>query len=367
MMKLSRGKRMLALFLSLIMVLTLVQSSVLTAFAEETEYVEMVREAEPAPEPVVQVEETPVEPVIEQPIEQPVEQPVELPAEQPAEQPAEISEPEQVEVPVEQPTEVPAEQPTAQETGNESEPSQEEPAADVTPAEEPADAIEETPAEEVAEEPEVTYSNELANYVTRVILRNESNVEIGSVSDAEAGSQVQAEIRYTIPGGAYEQHKTYTYQLSGGFPVNAFTEEPIRWGENVVGRYTVETNGRVTVYYQDGLVDKNGEIQDVIVVTGRLESGEINGAPVDLSPYIDSLVLYRNGEPITSGTTVTHGDNIKVSMHYTIPGSIFGTTRIYTYQIPANVKVSAQSGRITQGSQTVGTYTVSADGLVTFT
>ncbi len=85
-----------------------------------------------------------------------------------------------------------------------------------------------------------------------------------------------------------------------------------------------------------------------------------------LAPYVTSITLYRNGVEIDSGTTVAHGDAIKAQMTFTIAGSAMAQTRTYTYQLPTNVKYTAQNGNVIAGSVVAGTYTVNESGLLTF-
>ena len=141
-------KRVISLFLALVMVFTMLPNQVFASAAETedtgTEIIELTEE--PTEEPA----ETPTEAPAEEPTEAPAEEPTEAPAEEPTEAPAEEPAEEPTEAPAEEPTEAPAEEPTEAPVEEPTEAPVEEPAE--APAEEPADAEAETTPERICEE-----------------------------------------------------------------------------------------------------------------------------------------------------------------------------------------------------------------------
>ncbi len=100
--------------------------------------------------------------------------------------------------------------------------------------------------------------------------------------------------------------------------------------------------------------------------TDSENSTESNSSGIAIYPYVTSIDLTVNGVSVDSGATVTHGDVVKSTLSYTIPGSVYASEKTYTYQLPVNVKYSAQNGKIMYGTVEAGDYSVSESGLVTF-
>ena len=78
-------KRLLAILLALVMILSMIPVAAIPAFAEEY----LITDEAPAEEPAEAPVEEPVEEPIEAPAEEPVEEPIEAPAEEPVEEPVE--------------------------------------------------------------------------------------------------------------------------------------------------------------------------------------------------------------------------------------------------------------------------------------
>ncbi len=92
------------------------------------------------------------------------------------------------------------------------------------------------------------------------------------------------------------------------------------------------------------------------------DEGEGGTVAHDLSPYIQSLTVV--GDP----ATVADGDNVTISFSWLIDGEVHGGTDVFTYQLPANFAMEADStGPVSKGKggETIGTYTVNTSGLVT--
>ena len=91
----------------------------------------------------------------------------------------------------------------------------------------------------------------------------------------------------------------------------------------------------------------------------------------DFGQYItDTTFEVQNGnvwEPVDG--SVTDGANIRVTINYAIPeGIVTQNNRTIYYQLPKGIALEKdETGRVTIGNDEVGTYTITADGLITIT
>ena len=105
------------------------------------------------------------------------------------------------------------------------------------------------------------------------------------------------------------------------------------------------------------------------VQTTQLDNAWITDAAI--KEWLDDGTGKKNWVPVSE---VTEGDNIQVSISYTVPdGIITSSNKKLQYQLPDGidiVQVNGQypSGKITtpDGSEEIGTYTIDENGLVTF-
>ena len=104
------------------------------------------------------------------------------------------------------------------------------------------------------------------------------------------------------------------------------------------------------------------------------------GTPLDLAPYINTVVMYdSDGKPIPSGAVVTEGDLIEFKIEYTITGQQLGVmngetvtvnSNTLTYDLPKTFQiVQSDSGKIRNSfGQEVGTYVIDNEsGKITMT
>ena len=91
----------------------------------------------------------------------------------------------------------------------------------------------------------------------------------------------------------------------------------------------------------------------------------------DFGQYITGTTFeVQNGnvwEPVDG--SVTDGANIRVTINYAIPeGIVTQNNRTIYYQLPEGIALEKEeTGRVTIGNDEVGTYTITADGLITIT
>ena len=102
-------------------------------------------------------------------------------------------------------------------------------------------------------------------------------------------------------------------------------------------------------------------------------AGGTKSQTVDLSQFITTVSVQKLVNNVwTNSDTFTEGDSVRVFISYSIDSGVVGTaSRVVAYQLPDGVRpIKAESGRVgvnNSTSETVGSYTIDENGLITIT
>ncbi len=114
---------------------------------------------------------------------------------------------------------------------------------------------------------------ELYQYVDSLVIKIDkegdgSYVEVTDDTDIYHGDDLEIEFTWTIDGDTYKDYKTYYYQLPVTLNIDAAVTGDVKQDGTVVGKYVVDTDGKVTITYNDNYNANNNTIVNEMSIKG---------------------------------------------------------------------------------------------------
>lgn len=124
---------------------------------------------------------------------------------------------------------------------------------------------------------------DLSEYITEVTVQKEENGQWKTATQFNDGDSVNVNIKYTIGAGQItSDNKTATYKLPVEITPMEDLDGVITNDGRPVGRYTIDTNGMITLIFNDDFAKEGSSISGTVTFQGRVsnksgsESGTIN-------------------------------------------------------------------------------------------
>lgn len=218
----------------------------------------------------------------------------------------------------------------------------------------------ETATEVAAEsEPETEFSTEI-----------ESESETVSEAETESGTEIQTEVETETETEAESEISTEAEtetETESEIGTETETETEI---ESETGEWTDEA---LEEAFKDGTIDSYCVVQRGIFAGNKVKRrmisrAAVNQGAVEFGQYLtSSTVMKINNGQWEAATEFNDGDQVKVSLSYSIPsGKITANQKQIYYQLPSGVRpIEKQTGKAYHGGVAVGNYVIDTDGMIT--
>lgn len=230
---------------------------------------------------------------------------------------------------------------------------------------------------------------DLTQYVSAVEVDKLVNGQWTRATQFTDGESVRVALSYNIPAGVVtETNRVVTYQLPNGLKPDRAQDGRVTQGSKEVGDYTIDTNGMVTITYDQAFAQSGGAIQGTLNFKGIVSntsggtSGTINfggsSKPITVvTPVQDNhdITTKKTGSfsnadrteasyQITVSTNRGTGEPVSITDRWDRGGSTTGITYAYKQDSLKIVKVSANGAETTivQGSWNPYHYNVAWTG-----
>lgn len=222
----------------------------------------------------------------------------------------------------------------------------------------------ETATEVAAEsEPETEFSTEIESESETVSeAETESGTEIQTETVAETETEAETETGSEI--GTEAETET---EIESEISTEAETETE---AESETGEWTDEA---LEEAFKDGTIDSYCVVQRGIFAGNKVKRrmisrAAVNQGAVEFGQYLtSSTVMKINNGQWEAATEFNDGDQVKVSLSYSIPsGKITANQKQIYYQLPSGVRpIEKQTGKAYHGGVAVGNYVIDTDGMIT--
>ena len=222
----------------------------------------------------------------------------------------------------------------------------------------------ETATEVAAEsEPETEFSTEI-----------ESESETVSEAETESGTEIQTETETEI--GTEAETETETESEIGTeaeTEIETETESDTESETEIESETGTWTDEALEEAFRDGMIDSYCVVQRGIFAGNKVKRrmisrATVNQGAVEFGQYLtSSTVMKINNGQWEAATEFNDGDQVKVSLSYSIPsGKITANQKQIYYQLPSGVRpIEKQTGKAYHGGVAVGNYVIDTDGMIT--
>lgn len=208
-------------------------------------------------------------------------------------------------------------------------------------------------------EPETEFSIEI-----------ESESETVSEAETESGTETQTETETEVETETETEAETETESEIGTEAETETETETETEIESETGEWTDEA---LEEAFKDGTIDSYCVVQRGIFAGNKVKRrmisrAAVNQGAVEFGQYLtnSTVMKIQNGQ-WTAATEFNDGDQVKVSLNYSIPsGKITADQKQIYYQLPSGVRpIEKQTGKAYHGGVAVGNYVIDTDGMIT--
>lgn len=206
----------------------------------------------------------------------------------------------------------------------------------------------ETATEVAAEsEPETEFSTEIESESETV---SEAETETETETESENSTEAETEIATETETESDTEFETEIESETGTWTDEALEEA-----------------------FKDGTIDSYCVVQRGIFAGNKVKRrmisrAAVNQGAVEFGQYLtnSTVMKIQNGQ-WTAATEFNDGDQVKVSLNYSIPsGKITANQKEIYYQLPSGVRpLEKQTGKAYHGGVAVGNYVIDTDGMIT--
>lgn len=208
-------------------------------------------------------------------------------------------------------------------------------------------------------EPETEFSIEI-----------ESESETVSEAETESGTETQTETETEVETETETEAETETESEIGTEAETETETEKETEIESETGEWTDEA---LEEAFKDGTIDSYCVVQRGIFAGNKVKRrmisrAAVNQGAVEFGQYLtSSTVMKINNGQWEAATEFNDGDQVKVSLSYSIPsGKITANQKQIYYQLPSGVRpIEKQTGKAYHGGVAVGNYVIDTDGMIT--